>query len=127
MGGFARKHGISVYAKQLLTHFREMGPECPVEVMPYVCADADNDANQFSTAPGFTPQEARLLKHSRSWRWGGANLVAALGKADLGFSPSCTTLFGGLSVRSVVTIHDVIPLVAPWGSKRITQALRFFL
>ena len=127
LGGFARNHGISVYARKLLTYFRETGPECQVEIMPYVCAGADNDANQFAAAPGFRPQQTRLLKHSRLWRWGGAQLLAALGKADLVFSPTCTTLYGGLSVRSVVTIHDLIPVVLPWGSRRITQALRFSL
>ncbi|HJX85744.1 MAG TPA: glycosyltransferase family 1 protein [Candidatus Angelobacter sp.] len=127
LGGFARNHGISVYARKLLTYFRETGPECPVEIMPYVCTGADNDANQFEAAPGFRPQQTRLLHHSRLWRWGGANLVVALGKADLVFSPTCTTLYGGLAVRSVVTIHDLIPVVLPWGSRRITQALRLSL
>jgi glycosyltransferase involved in cell wall biosynthesis len=127
LGGFARHHGVAVYARQLLTHFRAMGPECPVEIRPYVCAGADNDANQLEAGPGFTPQETRLLKYSRSWRWGGANLLAAMGSADLVFSPTCATLVGGLSVHSVVTIHDLIPVIMPWGSRRITQALKFCL
>ena len=126
LGGYARNHGISVYAGKLLAYFRSMGPECPVEIMPYVCAGADNAANKFEASPGFRPQQTRWLKHSRLWRWGGANLVA-MGKADLVFSPTCTTLYGGLSVRSVVTIHDLIPVVLPWASRRITRALRFCL
>jgi glycosyltransferase involved in cell wall biosynthesis len=125
LGGFAQNHGISVYARELLTRFRGMGPDCPVEVMPYVCAGANNAANQFAKCPGFRPRQTRLLKHSRAWRWGGANLVA-MGKADLVFSPSCTVLYG-LPVRSVVTIHDLIPVVLPWASRRITRALRFCL
>lgn len=126
LGGFARNHGVSVYARELLTRFRAMGPDCPVEVMPYVCAGADNAANQFSASPEFRPQQASWLKHSRLWRWGGANL-RAMGKADLVFNPTSTVLYGGLPVRSVVTIHDLIPVVLPWASRRITRALRFCL
>lgn len=127
LGAQARNQGMHVYASKLLSHFREMGPQYSVEIAPYVCSACDNDANQFASAPGFSPQQTRLLKFSRSWRWGGANLLTSMGKADLVFSPASTTLYFGYRIPSVVTIHDVIPLLVPWGSKRITRALQLFL
>jgi glycosyltransferase involved in cell wall biosynthesis len=60
----------------------------------------------------------------RSWRWGGASLLAAIGRADLVFSPAGTTLYFSSFVPSVTTIHDLIPVVVPMRSKRINRALR---
>jgi glycosyltransferase involved in cell wall biosynthesis len=126
LGSQARNHGIHVYAKQLLGHFRDLAPRYSVEIMPSACSAADNCANQFTAAPGFQPKQSRLLKNSRAWRWGGANLMASLGKADLVFSPAATTLYFGALAPSVATIHDLIPVVVPLGSKRINRILRFF-
>jgi glycosyltransferase involved in cell wall biosynthesis len=125
LGPHARNHGIQVYAKKLLGHFREMAPRYSVEVMPYVSPAADYGVSHFEAAPGFRPSQTRLLQHGRTWRWGGASLLAAMGKADLVFSPAATTLYFGSFVPSVTTIHDLIPVVVPLGSKRINRALRF--
>ena len=127
LGSHGRNHGIHVYAKKLLGYFREMCPQYSVEIAPYVSSATDNGANEFAAAPGFIPRETRLLKHSRSWRWGGAGLTASLGKADLVFSPSCTTLFFGFPAPTVVTIHDLIPVMVPWGPKRMTRIAQFML
>ena len=125
LGSYARNHGIHVYARELLGYFREMGPKYSVEIAPYVSYGTDNVANQFAAAPGFRPRQTRLLKYSRLWRWGGAQLLASIGKTDLVFSPTCTTLYFGSLVPAVVTIHDLIPLVVPWGSRRMTRTLQF--
>jgi glycosyltransferase involved in cell wall biosynthesis len=127
LGSQARNHGIHVYAKNLLGHFRDLAPRYAVEITPYVCVAADNDANQLASAPGFQPKQTRLLKHSRVWRWGGANLVASLEKADLVFSPNCTTLYVRSFVPSVVTIHDLTPMLVRWGPKRVAATLQFLL
>ena len=125
LGSYARNHGINVYAGNLLSHFRDLAAEYSVEIAPFVCSEMENTANGFAAAPGFKPRNTRLLRRSRTWRWGGAHLLASLQKADLIFSPSCTTLCLGRPVPSVVTIHDLIPVVVPWGSRRMTQTLRF--
>lgn len=127
LGSQAGNHGIQVYAQQLLNHFRDLAPRYSVEIVPYVCSAANNRANEFAAAPGFRPRQTRLLNHSRSWRWGGANLLASLGKTDLVFSPNCTTMYFGSLVPSVVTIHDLTPLLTQWGPKRITRTLQFLL
>jgi len=126
LGAHARNHGIYVYAKELLGYFREMAPQCGVEIAPYVSPFNDNDANQFAAAPGFRPRSTRLLDRSRAWRWGGASLLTSFSGADLVFSPAGTTLYWGPTAPSVVTIHDLIPVVVSTGSKRANRLLRFF-
>jgi O-antigen/teichoic acid export membrane protein/glycosyltransferase involved in cell wall biosynthesis len=125
LGPQARHHGINVYANHLLEHFRDLAPKYSVEIAPFITAGTANDANGFSAVPGFRPRQTRFLRHSRWWRWGGAQFAASLHGVDLIFSPSCTTLCVGRPVPAVVTIHDLIPVVVPWKSTRITQTLRF--
>jgi glycosyltransferase involved in cell wall biosynthesis len=127
LGGYARNHGVHVYARELLTHFREIAPNYLVEVSPFVSAGVDNEACMFPAAPGFKPRETSLLKCSRLWRFGGACALTSLQKSDLIFSPHCTSLYAAAMVPSVVTIHDLIPVLMPWGSRRITATLRFCL
>ena len=127
LGGHARNHGIHVYARQLLAHFRELGPQYGVEVMPYVSRRVDNEANSFTASEGFTPHQTRLLKFDRLWRFGGACALASLQSVDLVFSPHCTSLYAGNFAPAVVTIHDLTPLRMPWSSRRITTTLRFCL
>jgi alpha-1,3-rhamnosyl/mannosyltransferase len=125
LGSHARNHGINVYAGNLLSHFRDLAEKYSVEIQPFVSSGTENAANGLAASPGFSPRKTRLLRHSRWWRWGGAHLVASLHRADLIFSPSCTTLCGGGPIPTVVTIHDLIPVVVPWKSRRMTQTLRF--
>src|SRR5262249_40035195 len=80
--------------------------------------------NGFTPAPGFRPRQTRFLQHGRSWRWGGVHLLASLERANLLFSPSSTSLCLGAPVSSVVTIHDLIPAVLPWKSKRTALIMR---
>lgn len=127
LGEHARNQGVHIYAGQLLSRFREMGPRFGIEFAPYVSAGTDNKANSFPPAPGFHPRETGLLKFSRLWRYGGACTLASLQRVDLVFSPHCTSLYVGKLAPSVVTIHDVIPLLGHWGLPRISQILRFFL
>lgn len=124
LGPFARNHGLHIYARRLLGHFREMATRYSVEVVPYVCTGSGNRANEMEAAPGFRPRETRLLKHSRWWRWGGAQLVTSIGKPSVVFNPTGTTLYFGSRVPAVATIHDVIPLVVPVGSRRTNRAMR---
>jgi len=126
LGAHARNHGIYVYAKELLGYFREMAPRYSVEISPYVSPGSDNGANQFAAAPGFRPRSTRLLERSRAWRWGGASLVTSFSGADLVFSPAGTTLYWGRMAPSVVTIHDLIPVMVSTGPKRANRLLRFF-
>jgi glycosyltransferase involved in cell wall biosynthesis len=127
LGGHARNHGIHVYARQLLAHFRELGSHYGVEVMPYVSPSVDNEANTFVAASGFVPRRTSLLKFDRLWRFGGACALASLQNVDLVFSPHCTSFYIGNFAPAVVTIHDLTPLRMPWSSRRITATLRFCL
>jgi glycosyltransferase involved in cell wall biosynthesis len=126
LGAHARNHGIYVYAKKLLEYFREMAPQYSVEIAPYVSPGSDNGANQFAAAPGFRPRPTRLLERSRAWRWGGASLLTSFSGADLVFSPAGTTVYLGSLAPSVVTIHDLIPVMVATGAKRANRLLRFF-
>lgn len=127
LGAYARNHGVHVYSSKLLEHFRELAPKHGVEIVPYACRRADNDANLFLESPGFRPKETALLRFNRLWRFGGACALARLQKVDLTFSPHCTSLYFQRIAPAVVTIHDVIPLRLPWASKRITETVRFCL
>jgi glycosyltransferase involved in cell wall biosynthesis len=127
MGPHARNQGVHVYSTQLLNHFREMAPRYSVQFKAFVSKTiTGTDAKALRAAPGFRLQPTSLLSHSRLWRFGGAWALAALQRADLVFSPHCTSLHAALPVPTVTTIHDVIPLVLPWRS-RIARTLRFFL
>jgi glycosyltransferase involved in cell wall biosynthesis len=126
LGAHARNHGIYVYAKKLLEYFREMAPRYSMEIVAYVSPGSDNGANQFTAAPGFRPQPTRLLENSRAWRWGGASLLTSASGADLAFSPAGTTLYWGRWAPSVVTIHDLIPVMVSTGPRRANRLLRFF-
>src|SRR5215469_4743276 len=52
-----RTQGIYIYVKEILSHFRQLAAQGPLEIRPFVSAAASNDANGFSPAPGFRPQE----------------------------------------------------------------------
>jgi glycosyltransferase involved in cell wall biosynthesis len=125
LGSYARNHGIHVYAGKLLTYFREMAESYGVEIMPFVSPCTDNDANRFAPAPGFSPRVTRLLKADRQWRYGGACAISALSGADLVFSPHCTSFYFGQP--SVITIHDLIPVLMPFGSRRAASRLQTLL
>src|SRR5215472_3397757 len=84
----------------------------------------ESAANGFTPGPGFRPRQTRILQHGRSWRWGGVHLLASLERANLLFSPSSTSLCLGAPVPFVVTIHDLIPAVLPWKSRRATLIMR---
>src|SRR5581483_5484012 len=119
-----RNTGIYVYAKNLLSHFRELAAEDSVQVRPLISHAVANDANQFGPSSRFSPYDTNLLRIGRVWRYGGACLSAANSKADLLFCPSGTTLpFGFTPV--VATIHDVTPVVFPSFPKRLARGLRF--
>lgn len=125
LGSEARNHGIQVYAQKLLAYFPEMAARYSVEIVPYVTGNTENGNHLPAAGPGFRPKHTRLLNFRRAWRWGAANLVASAGGADLVFSPVCTTLYFGPMVRSAVTIHDLIPVVHPFRSWKMTRILQF--
>src|SRR5262249_50769183 len=102
-----------------------MAAQYAVEIVPYVTPNARNGNHLPAEITGFRAKHTRLLNYSRAWKWGGANLLAFAGRADLVFSPVCTTLYFGPMVRSVVTIHDLIPVVHPFRSWRLTRILQF--
>src|SRR5215467_3377934 len=102
LGSHARHHGIHVYARELLSNFRQIAREYPAEICSYVSRDGDNVANDFGDAPGFRNESTRLLGRTRLWRWGGALCRAVAMGADLVFSPNCTSLYLGSVVPSVV-------------------------
>ncbi len=87
LGSQSRNHGVHEYTAQLLCHFRELAASYGVEIQPYVCAGAENDANSLTAAPGFQPRETGLLRRSRTWRLGGAYALACLRGVDLVFNP----------------------------------------
>jgi glycosyltransferase involved in cell wall biosynthesis len=126
MGAHARNQGVYVYGTQLMNHFRELGPQHALRIKPFVSASSDHDANAFATATGFQPRPTGLLRHSRLWRFGGAWALASLEGVDLIFNPHCITLYAGLPVPTVTTIHDAIPAVLPEAS-RVARTLRFLL
>ena len=121
-GSHAQYHGVHVYAKKLLEHFRELAAQYSVEVAPYT----DNNGNGVTDAPGFQSRHTRLLTRSRLWRFGGAWGLAALDRVNLIFNPHCTTLYAGRPVPVVTTIHDLIPVLLPWQSRKI-KTLQFLL
>jgi alpha-1,3-rhamnosyl/mannosyltransferase len=125
LGSQARNHGIQVYAQKLLAYFPEIAAQYAVEIVPYVAINSANGNNLPAEIPGFRPKHTRLLNYGRAWKWGGAHLLACAGDADLVFSPVCTTLYFGPMVRSVVTIHDLIPVIHPFRSWRMTRILQF--
>lgn len=127
MDGALRNHGVHVYAGKLLAYFREMAADAGVEIAPYVSSTMENEANALPAGAGFQPRQTGLLKFSRLWRFGGACALTALQRADLVFSPHCTSVYPLHLAPVVSAIHDITPVVVPWKSKRITQTLRFCL
>lgn len=125
LGSFVRNQGIYVYARHLLTQFHQIAHENSIEILPYVCAGAENDASAFSSAPGFVPAPASLLQFSRLWRYGGACATAWKRRPDIVFSPHVNCFYAGNRPPAVITIHDLIPLKVSWQSKRVMQTLRF--
>src|SRR2546421_7680899 len=125
LGDIFRNHGIYVYARNLLAQFRELAVQHSVEVRPFVCAAAGNDANGFPAAPGFRPTSASLLKFDRLWRYGGGWLSERLKRPDLIFAPSFNTMQFDTFVPAVVTIHDATPVVMPSHPENITRKLKF--
>jgi glycosyltransferase involved in cell wall biosynthesis len=120
-----RNTGIYVYAKNLLSYFREMGARDSVQVRPLISPAVPNDAREFEANDGFQPYHASLLRIGRIWRYGGACISALNSKANMLFCPSGTTLpLGGL-VPVVATIHDVTPVVFPSFPERLARGLRF--
>src|SRR5437867_2008639 len=115
LGAHARNHGIHVYAKELLAHFRQMAPRHDVEIAPFTSLSGENAANELAAGPGFRPRPTRLLDRGRMWRWGGASMLATMSGADLVFSPAGTTAYLGRLAPSVVTIHDLIPVMVSTG------------
>jgi glycosyltransferase involved in cell wall biosynthesis len=122
-----RHHGIYVYAKTLLAAFQQMGTQHSLTIAPFVSSAVNNDANAFGPAPGFLPQQARLLRFDRLWRFGGSSISAFAAKADLMFCPAGTVVPVKSLVRVVATIHDVTPVVMPSHSRKISALLRFQL
>ena len=125
MGSQSRHQGVHEYAAQLLHYFQELAGNHGVEIQPYFCRGADNDANSLSPARGFQPRETRLLGSSRLWRLGGAYALARRSGVDLVFNPHCISWYGRRA-PVVTTIHDLIPIVLPWRS-RVVKTLRFLL
>jgi glycosyltransferase involved in cell wall biosynthesis len=119
--------GTYVYSKQILGHLRQLAG-AGTEIRPFVSAAANNDANGFSPAPGFRPQESALLRFERLWRWGGGWLATCLQNPDVIFSPSFHTLQFASSAAKVVTVHDVTPVAMPiFGPMNIIRKLQFTL
>jgi glycosyltransferase involved in cell wall biosynthesis len=119
-----RNTGIYVYARNLLTHFQEMGGDS-VEIRPLTSPAVSNDANRVEGSIGFRPYQTNLLRIGRVWRYGGACLSAFNSKADLLFCPSGTTIPVRCLVPVIATIHDVTPVVFPAFPKRLARGLRF--
>jgi glycosyltransferase involved in cell wall biosynthesis len=120
-----RNTGIYVYARTLLSHFREMATDDSVQVRPLVSRTMANDANEFEAKSRFQPYQTNLLRIGRVWRYGGACLSAVASKADLLFCPSGTTHPFGPLLPVVATIHDITPVVFPSFPKRLARGLRF--
>jgi glycosyltransferase involved in cell wall biosynthesis len=122
-----RHQGIYVYASNLLREFRQMACEHDVEFMPFVCAQAANDANALLPAPGFQPCQERLLRLNRTWRFGGGSYAARRAGAGLMFCPAGTTFSPQRIVPVVTTIHDIIPLLMQVHSLKVNSLLRVLL
>jgi glycosyltransferase involved in cell wall biosynthesis len=127
LSSHARNTGIYVYAWNLLLQFREIASERGVEIRPYACPTAENDANLAAAALGFQPVLTKLLRFSHLWRYGGAAFATARSDSDVAFSPSCNTLLWRRPVPWAVTVHDVSPLIMPFQSRKMAAMLRFFL
>lgn len=118
-----RNTGIHVYAKNLLSRFREIASPQSVEIRPLLSAAVSSVANDFEENEGFRPHQTSLLRIGRIWRYGGACLSALASKADLLFCPSPTTVPVAALIPVVATIHDIIPVLFPNVPK--ARGLRF--
>jgi len=118
-----RNTGIHVYAKNLLSRFREIASPQSVEIRPLISAAVSSVANDFEENEGFRPHQTSLLRIGRIWRYGGACLSALASKADLLFCPSPTTMPVAGLIPMVATIHDIIPVLFPTVPK--ARGLRF--
>lgn len=119
-----RNTGIYVYARRLLSHFRDIAGNDSIEFRPLICEALVNDANQFEAGPGFQPYQTNFMKVGRVWLNGGACVSAWRSKADVLFCPSGTTLPVKPLVPVVATIHDVTPVIFPGFANGNAQALR---
>ena len=104
-----------------------MAAQHSVNISPLICSAVDNDANAYQDASGFHPHQARLLRFSRLWRFGGSSVSAFAAQSDVLFCPSGTVFPVKGLVPVVATIHDVTPVVMPSHSKKISAMLRLQL
>jgi hypothetical protein len=56
-----RNTGIYVYARRLLSHFRDIAGNDSIEFRPLICEALVNDANQFEAGPGFQPYQTNFM------------------------------------------------------------------
>ena len=119
-----RNTGIYVYARRLLSRFRDIAGDRSVEFRPLICEALANDANRFEAGPGFEPYQTNLMRVGRMWLNGGACVSAWRSKADVLFCPSGTTLPVKPFVPVVATIHDVTPVIFPEFANGDAPALR---
>lgn len=119
-----RNSGIYVYARRLLSHFRDIAGNQPIEFRPLICEALSNDANQFEAGAGFWPYQTNLMRVGRVWLNGGACVSAWRSRADVLFCPSGTTLPVKSLVPVVATIHDVTPVKFPGFANGNAAALR---
>ena len=97
-----------------------------IDILPFVFPKISNDANGFEATASFVPSNMPLLKFGRLWRFGGATAAAMWCGADLMFSPSCTAVTPGLT-PTIVTIHDVTPVLMPSYPTKTNLILKFLL
>jgi glycosyltransferase involved in cell wall biosynthesis len=107
-----RYSGIFGYAKGLLSQFRTLASDAQVRLLNFVAEGYPNESIEFSSQPGFSAVESRLLAHSTCWKLGGAMLTARKNGAHVLFCPSAEVVPYPL-LPIVTTIHDLTPFTAP--------------
>ncbi|HKW76237.1 MAG TPA: glycosyltransferase family 1 protein [Terriglobales bacterium] len=123
LGEVHRNTGIYAYTRALLEEMRELAPNFPVEITPFVPRKSE-----LASAPGFQPGSSPLLASERLWRYGGAWITTMLRRPDVLFSPSVNSLYGPMATPVVTTIHDLSPVLMPnFAPPAILRKLRLFL
>jgi glycosyltransferase involved in cell wall biosynthesis len=118
-----RHMGTYVYARSLISQFRQMGESAGAEFRLFACAGDFNDACRIQPGPALRICNTSWLRRERFWRLGGASLAAAHVQADLLFTPTTGTLPVGV-VPVVCMVHDVTPVVLPAHPPGVLRRLR---
>ena len=120
-----RYSGIHQYSATLLREFQKLAvSNHSIELRVFSCNGYSDELRSLPSA-GIKILHASGVQHTRYWALGGLVLAASRTDAELVFAPSFYTCPWG-PLPTVVTIHDVTPVVSPaWSGWRNRQERAF--